>query len=130
MPLEWVQYLVYCAWAACGPPHVSRSWVLRDVGYIQNTQERFFFQAFLRGISRSIGYHPSRLSLLGIARREARPLSIRSHWSRTIHGPTGCLLPILCRAQRFSPSYEATDPLCLSFLRHANHQRGYRGCVR
>jgi hypothetical protein len=44
--LERVEHLVYLAGDACGTPHVLRSSVFWDVGCIQNTQERFFFQAF------------------------------------------------------------------------------------
>ena len=46
VPLERVEHLVYFARNACGTPHVLRSSVFWDVGCIQNTQERFFFQAF------------------------------------------------------------------------------------
>jgi hypothetical protein len=48
---------------ACGTPHVSRSCLCWDVGSIQNTLSRFYWQAFfyvapLQGTS-----HPSLLSL-------------------------------------------------------------------
>ena len=46
MPRERVEHLIYFAWDACATPHVSRSCAFWHVGCIQNTQERFFFQAF------------------------------------------------------------------------------------
>src|SRR5713101_289486 len=58
MPLERVEHLIYFAWDACATPHVSRSCAFWDVGYIQNTQERFVFQGFLRGTPPSGGCSP------------------------------------------------------------------------
>src|SRR5262245_10814958 len=45
--LERVEHLVYVAWDACATPHVSHSCGFWDVGCIQDTQERSYFQAFL-----------------------------------------------------------------------------------
>jgi hypothetical protein len=44
--LERGEHLVDLAGDACGTPHVLRSSVCWDVGCIQNTRERSFFQAF------------------------------------------------------------------------------------
>ncbi len=44
--LERGEHVGYLAREACGTPQVLRSAVLWDVGCLQNTQERFFFQAF------------------------------------------------------------------------------------
>ena len=44
--LERGEHVGYLAREACGTPQVLRSAVFWDVGCIQNTQERFFFQAF------------------------------------------------------------------------------------
>ena len=46
MPLERVEYLIYLARDACATPQVSRSCAFWDVGCIQNTQERSYFQVF------------------------------------------------------------------------------------
>ena len=62
VPLERVKHLVYLAGDACAIPHVSRSCVGWDVGCIQHTQERVFFQAFSRVTSRPKSSHPSLLS--------------------------------------------------------------------
>jgi hypothetical protein len=48
VPLERVEHLLYLAWDACATPQVSRSWAFWDVGCIQNTQERSYFQGFFR----------------------------------------------------------------------------------
>jgi hypothetical protein len=58
MLLERVQRLIDFAGDACGTPHVSRSCAFWDVGYIQNTQERFVFQGFLRDTAPSGGCSP------------------------------------------------------------------------
>jgi hypothetical protein len=60
--LARVQHLIDCAGDACAIPHVSRSWAFWDVGCIQKTPERFFFQAFSRVTTRPMGSHPSLLS--------------------------------------------------------------------
>ena len=57
VPLERVEHLIYFAWDACATSYVSRSWVFWDVGCFQNTQERFFCQAFSRVVSRPLGSH-------------------------------------------------------------------------
>ena len=44
--LERVEHWVYFAWDTCATPHVSRSCGFWDVGCIQDTQERSYFQAF------------------------------------------------------------------------------------
>ena len=58
MLLERVQRLLSFAWDACGTPPVSRSCAFWDVGSIQNTQERFVFQGFLRETPPSGGCSP------------------------------------------------------------------------
>ena len=60
--LERVEHLLYGARDACETPHVLRSSVFWEVGDIQNTQERFFFQV-LEVMHPSLrSTHPSLLS--------------------------------------------------------------------
>src|SRR5207247_4535497 len=66
MLLERVQRLIYFAWDACGTPHVSRSCAFWDVGYIQNTQERFVFQGFLRDAPPAAGCSPVTSETVGM----------------------------------------------------------------
>lgn len=49
VPLAWVEPLIYLAWDAGATPQVSRSCVFWDVGCMQYTEERSYFQAFFGG---------------------------------------------------------------------------------
>ena len=73
MRLERVQRLRYFAWDACATPHVSRSCLFWDVGDIQHTQERFFFQGFSHVGMRLRGSHPSLLRILGVCLLRGNP---------------------------------------------------------
>lgn len=46
VPLAWGEPLIYLAWDAGATPQVSRPCALWDVGCMQYTEERSYFQAF------------------------------------------------------------------------------------
>ena len=46
VPLAWVEPLLYLAWDAGATPQVSRPCAFWDVGCMQYTEERSYFQAF------------------------------------------------------------------------------------